>query len=253
MNRLARLCVVATLALAGITACERPPPNPAAEHRKKGNAHLKDKEWKEAAAEYEQSLQADPKQADVWEQKAYAHLQLAEAEKVEEAIIKAAELAPDNAKKNELYRNLASMFIQRQQTEKAEAFFLKAIELNPKDDLALAWVAEIYAQRGNSRKKDPANPELLLKSFEYYDKSIALKPDYAITYVNKRIAVNKYVDYLKKEKDTLEAAAAREKNAATLAELKTKIADSQTQIDTYKKQFDELGQKYAELAKAAKK
>jgi tetratricopeptide (TPR) repeat protein len=252
MNRMGRLWIVGVLALAGVSACKQEPPDPAREHRNKGNKAFNDKEWKKAIEEYELSLQVDPKQAAIWEQKAFAHLQLAEADKVEEAVVKTSDLVTDTKKKNELYRNLASMFVQQKaekSIEKAEQYFLKAVEANPNDDLSLAWLAEIYAQRGGARTKNPGIPDLLEKAFGYYDKAIALNPTYAFTYVNKRIAVNKYMEYQKTQKDATELLAKAEKNAAKRAELKAKADEIQARLDSLKKEYDDLTQKYNEARK----
>lgn len=265
MNRMGRLWIIGVLALAGASACKQEPPDPAREHRNKGNKFFNDKEWKKAAEEYELSLQADPKQAAIWEQKAFAHLQLAEAGKVEEAVLKTTELVTDPKKRNELYRNLASLFVQQKaekSIEKAEQYFLKAVEIDPKDDLSLAWVAEIYAQRGGARTKNPGIPDLLEKSFGYYDRAIAVheamppeavKPEHAFTYINKRIALGKYMEYQKTQKDATELLIKAEKNAARRTELKTKSDELQTRLDSLKKEYDDLTQKYNDRRKAQAK
>jgi tetratricopeptide (TPR) repeat protein len=251
MNRLGKAWMLGVLVLCGAVACMKEE-NPAAEHRSAGNKALEKKDWKKSIEEFGKSLQLDPSQAKVWEQKAYAHLQLRESEEVETSLVKAAELYPDQAKKAELYRNLASMYIQNQNATKAETYFLKTIEVNPQDDLAQAWLGEIYAQRGGARTKNPPVPDLLKKSFEYYDRAIAIKPDFANTYINKRIAVNKLKEYETAQKEAAEQALAKEKDPAKKAELTTQIADTQVRIDDLKKQFDELGAKFTELYKASK-
>lgn len=233
------------------SACAEPP-NPAAEHREKGDAFFRKSQWKEAAAEYAQSLAADPKQPKIWEQKAYAHQQLNESDAADEAYLHTVE-GKTPAEMAEVYRGLAATYMDRKDPERAEKYYLKVVEIDPKDDLSLGWLAEIYAQRGGSRVKTPGIPELLEKSFVYYDKVIALKPDFANTYINKRIAVTKLYDTEKNIMDTANADLRREKkDKAKIEALKGKADKAKARMDELKKDYDALSAKWDELQKAAK-
>src|SRR5687767_13896484 len=97
--------MLGALARSGTTACNKEP-DLATVHRDAGNKHLKNSEWKQAADEYGQSLQADPKQEKVWEKKAYAHVQAGDIEQADATLLKSMEFMSDVAKKAEMYRNL---------------------------------------------------------------------------------------------------------------------------------------------------
>src|SRR5262249_53167028 len=144
------------------------------------------------------------------------------------------------------------MWVQQGLPDRAEPFFLKAVQVDPKDDQTLTWLAEIYAQRGGARSNTaPAKPEALDKALEYLDKVTALKPNESAAYVNKRIALTKYIEYEQLQKAEAMKQAAQEKDAAKVKDLQTQGDKAQTQLDKVKKQFDEVNQKIGDLAKAA--
>ncbi|MET0594538.1 MAG: hypothetical protein ABW133_17690 [Polyangiaceae bacterium] len=245
MNRtrkLALLGVVAALGLAS-ASCK---PDPATEHREKAINFSNESKWKEAIDEYALSLQADPKQEKLWEEKAYAHMQLQENAPFEEAMGKLAELKPDNVKKAEIYRNVGGVFIQKGLGDEAERNFMKAVALNPKDDQSLGWIAEIWAQRGGARAMGvPAKPEALDKALEYTDKVIALKPDETAGYINKRIALTKYIDFYMQQKMAADKDAIGEKDKAKRAEFLAKGDAVMPMIDKYKKMLEDTSAKLA--------
>ena len=247
MSRIRKSALLVAAALALATGCK---PDPATEHREKAINFANQSQWKEAVAEYALSLQADPKQEKLWEEKAYAHMQLQENEPFEEAMVKLAELTPDNVKKAEIYRNIGGVFVQKGLADDAEKNFMKAVALNPKDDQSLGWIAEIWAQRGGARAMSvPAKPEALDKALEFTDKVIALKPNETAAYINKRIALTKYLDYWQQQKASADKDAIFEKDKEKRKEFLTKGDAAMLQMDKYKKLLDETSQKLAEAAK----
>jgi tetratricopeptide (TPR) repeat protein len=248
MNRIRKLVLLgAAAALALATGCK---PDPATEHREKALSFANQSQWKEAIDEYALSLQADPKQEKLWEEKAYAHMQLQENEPFEQAMVKLAELKTDNVKKSEIYRNIGGVFVQKGLGDEAEKNFMKAVELNPKDDQSLGWIAEIWAQRGGARAMGvPAKPEALDKALEYTDKVIALKPNETAGYINKRIALTKYIDYWQQQKAAADKDAVAEKDKEKRKEHLARGDVALPQIEKYKKLLEETSQKLAEAAK----
>jgi tetratricopeptide (TPR) repeat protein len=248
MKRLRGFVLLGALAALVTNGCK---PDVAEQHREKANELANQSQWRQAAEEYGLSLQADPKQGELWEQKAYAHLQVKEFDQVEAAMLKLADFRTEPPKKAAVYRNIGGMWVQQGMNDKAEPFFLKAAQIDPKDDQTLSWLAEIYAQRGGARSSSmAAKPEALDKTLEYLDKVVALKPAESAGFVNKRIALMKYMEYEQLQKAAAEKEAAQEKDAAKLSELKTRAEQAQAQLDKMKKQFDEVNQKIGEIAKA---
>ena len=249
MKAIRRFALLAALVSSAFAGCK---PDLAAQHRDKANEFANQSQWKQAAEEYGASLQADPSQGELWEQKAYAHLQLKEYDQVQAAMLTLADSRTDPPKKAAVYRNIGGMWVQQGMGDKAEPFFLKAAQIDPKDDQTLNWLAEIYAQRGGARAQAaPAKPEALDKALEYLDKVVALKPNETAGYVNKRIALMKYMEYDQAQKNDAQKDAAQEKDAARVKELQTKGDAAQAHLDKIKKQFDEVNQKIGELAKQA--
>lgn len=247
MNRTRKFVVLGAAALALASGCK---PDPATEHREKAINFANQSQWKEAIEEYAQSLQADPKQEKLWEEKAYAHMQLQENEPFEQAMVKLAELKPDNVKKAEIYRNIGGVFVQKGLADEAEKNFMKAVALNPKDDQSMGWIAEIWAQRGGARAMGvPAKPEALDKALEYIDKVIALKPDETAGYINKRIALTKYLDYWQQQKASADKDAVAEKDKEKRKEHLARGDAAMPNIEKYKKMLDETSKGLAEAAK----
>jgi tetratricopeptide (TPR) repeat protein len=288
MKRLGRVgLVISVLTLTGTTACEDKP-DPAKLHRIQGSDFLNKKDWKNAAAEYTLSLQADPNQGEVWKKKAYAHMQMGESEETAKALVKYSEFVKDAQEKADLQLNIAQEYLKARKVEEANAAFAKilatktepkdqtafyrsvadaylkaglldegerqfneALKIDPKDEASLGWLAEIYATRGGARSKDaPVVPEHLDKSLEYYDQVIAINPAYPFSYVNKRIVMAKYLEYEVKQKEIAELEAkANAKNKAKAKEAQARAADHLKRAEDYKRQFDELTVKYTETLK----
>jgi tetratricopeptide (TPR) repeat protein len=266
-------------------------PDPAKEHRIKATNHFKKSEFKDAAAEYELSLQADPNQEKSWKELAYASQQIGDHEKAAEALLKYVEFVKDPKEKTDLYRVAADEFRQANKVEDAEQALLKvmatkekteekaelwrviadqyrqagnldaaeakfneALKLNPKDEASLGWLAAIYSKRGGTERATAvAVPEQLDKAIAYLDQVIALNPDYPFSYINKRIVMAKYVQYEQQQQQAAETEAqAQKKNKAKAAEALAQAADHQKKADEYRKQYDELTQKFTEAQKKAK-
>jgi tetratricopeptide (TPR) repeat protein len=250
MKTLARVVPIVVASLVAFTACKG---NPAAIHRDKGYEYADKGDWKQAAAEFGQSLSLDPNQETIWEQKAYAHMQLKEYEQVEAAMGKIADFKPEPAKKAKVMDNLGGMYIQAGNSERAEKMFLKAIDINPSDDEAYTWLGEIYSQRGGARvPPTPPEPKALLKAIDYYNKLSTIKPDLPNTYINERIAFTKLAEYEQAQKDAAQKdLLAVKKDPAKTQELQAAIADHQARIDQLKKQIDEVTRKFADAQKLA--
>ncbi|MDY7231373.1 tetratricopeptide repeat protein [Hyalangium rubrum] len=241
------------LTLSGTMACEDPP-DPAKIHRVKGSDHLSKKEFKQAAAEYELSLQADPKQEKVWEKKAFAHMQVGETDRALESLNKLLEFKTDPVAKAEVYSSLASLHMTSGRAAEAEGFFNEVLKLNPKDETALGWLAEIYAQRGGARSMAaPLVDEHLQKALGYYDQVIAINPNSANTYLNKRVVMTKYMEHERVQKDVADLEARENvKKADKAAEAKARSEQHAARYEEFKSKIMELNQKFAEAQKAAK-
>jgi tetratricopeptide (TPR) repeat protein len=226
--------------------------NPAAIHRDKANEFADKGDWKQAVAEYDESLRLDPNQESIWEQKAFALIQLKEYDQVEAAMTKLAEFKQDAAKKSEVFRNLGGMYVQSGDSQKAEKMFLKAVEINPRDDQSLSWLGELDSQRGGARSAAPADPKYLDEALAFYDKVLALKPDSAGTYVNKRIIFIKLTEYEQAQRNAaLKDAAAEKKDKNKVHDLEASAAAHQARIDQLKAQIDEVSRKAGEAQKVA--
>ncbi|MCP3100861.1 tetratricopeptide repeat protein [Myxococcus sp. K15C18031901] len=254
MKRLARVGLVfGVLSLGGVVACSEEP-DVAKQHRVKGTNHLAKKEFKEATAEYALSLQADPKQEKVWEKKAFAHMELGETDKAAEAVLKILELKTVPAEKVETYVTLASMYMKGNDLDQAEKYFGEAFKLDPKNETALGWIAEIYAQRGGARSMAaPIVKDALEKALGYYDQVIALNPNSANTYLNKRVVMGRLMEYERQQKEMAESEAKENaKNAAVVAEATARAAEHQKKMDDFQAQFQVMTQKFSEAQKAQK-
>ncbi|WP_224371599.1 tetratricopeptide repeat protein [Hyalangium versicolor] len=278
MKKLGRVgLVLGVLTLTGTLGCEGAP-DPAKEHRIKATNHFNKKEFKQAAAEYELSLQADPNQEKSWKEKAFAHQQVGEHEKAGEALLKYVEFVKNptektdlyrvaadefrqagkvedaekallqvlatkgtNEEKSELYRVIADQYRQAGNLDQAEAKFNEALKLNPKDEASLGWLAAIYSKRGGTENAQAtAVPEHLDKAIAYLDQVVALNPDYPFTYINKRIVMAKYIQYEQQQQTTLEAEARTNKNKAKSAEAMAQAAEHLKKAQEYQKQYEDL-------------
>jgi tetratricopeptide (TPR) repeat protein len=250
MNRVARVVPIVFATLVAFTACKS---SPVAAHRDKGYEYADKGDWKQAAAEFGESLRLDPNQETIWEQKAYAHIQLKENDEAAAAMVKFADFKRDPAKKSKVLDNVGGMYVQADALDKAERMFLKAFEVNPSDDEALTWLGEIYSQRGGARMPPkPPEPQALQKAIEYYDKVIAIKPDLPSSYINERIAFTKLGEYEQSQKDAaLKDAAAAKKDPVKAQELQAAAAAHQARLDQLKKQIDDVTRKFADAQKIA--
>ncbi|MCE9670415.1 tetratricopeptide repeat protein [Myxococcus stipitatus] len=254
MKRLARVGLLfGVLSLGGVVACSEE--NDAAkQHRVKGTNHLAKKEYKEATAEYALSLQADPKQEKVWEKKAFAHMELGETDKAAEAVLKILEMKTAPADKLETYVTLAGMYMKANDLEAAEKNFNEALKIDPKNEAALGWIAEIYAQRGGARSMAaPIVKDALEKSLGYYDQVIAINPNSPNSYLNKRVVMFRLMEYERQQKEMAESEAKENaKDAAIVAEATARAAEHQKKLDDYQAQAQVMTQKFSEAQKAQK-
>ena len=242
-------------ALALVTACKEEPPSPAKIHLAAGDKHRVASEWKEAAAEYGKSLEADPKQDKLWETKAYCHQQAGDTEGAVATLMKWAEGKTDAAEKAKLIRFCADLWKQKPDIDKAEQAYLEAVKVLPTDDESYSWLAEIHAQRGGAKDiKAQAVPAELDKAYEYYSKVVSLKPEVPNAYVNQRVVLYKYLAHYKTEKEAAEAAVKElEKDKKVekekLAEAQAKVEKIQASIDEKQKTLDGVSAKLAEITK----
>jgi tetratricopeptide (TPR) repeat protein len=248
------LLLVGALAIVGASACEKKP-DAATVHREAGDVALGESDWKKAADEFTQSLAADPQQEKIWEKKAYAHLQANDFDQADAAILKTVDFKTDLPKKVEIYRNLGGLYVQRQMPDRAEKYYLEAVKMDPKDDVSIGWVAEIYMQRSGAKDmRSPGVPDLLDKAIAWCDKLIAVKPDLPTPYVNKRIVLTKLYASENTAKDTAtalaEALARTEKDKAEAA--KADAEKHGARMVELKKQLDEVSKQLTEAMKNVK-
>lgn len=239
------------LALAGLTGCDQTA-KVAEEHRRKGNELYKKEQWQAATAEFQLSLNADPKQEKLWQKKAMAHAKAKEMDAAVESLKKTLEFKTEPAEKSEVYRNIGNMFLQMGPIDRAEGYFLEALKVHPKDEAALSWLAEMFSQLGGARAQAaPPVPEHLEKAIAYYDQWIGMNPVATTAYLNKRIALIKYSDYWKAQKDRADAdAIINKKDKVKVAEAQARAADAQAKFDDLKVKFEENNKGLAAAAKA---
>ena len=258
--------MLGVLTLGGTFGCADEKAEKAKEHRVKGTNFLADKEYAKATKEYEESLKIDPTQEKVWEKKAFAHLQAGQTDEAAQAALKMLDFAKTPDDKAGVYRNVAAMYAKNGPLEKAEQYFKEALKINPKDADALSWVAEVHSQRGGARSMAaPAVPEELEKALQVYDQVLALNPNSANTYLNKRIVIAKYMEHAKSLRDAAEQEAvlaatpqapAKGKkpvvdpdSAERVAAAKASSAAHQARIDKLQADFNEVNKLFSEVAK----
>lgn len=246
--------VFGVLALLGAPACKKDP-TPAEIHKEAGDEFLRNNEFAKAAEEYGKSIEADPKQEKLYENKAFCHMNAGDMDSAEATILKTLQFKPDDAAKAAVYYNLAGIYMSKNDMDKAEKNFEKTIELNPKDDQALTWMGEIWSKRGGARDMKAAPvPAALEKAIAYYDKAIEAKPEIPGPYVNKRIAMGKLMESERlakeaAEKEATDAGKDKDKAAAATAEAEKHKA----KMDDLKTKMEELGKKIGEVMKNAPK
>ena len=228
---------------AGVSPPTGAPPDPATFHREQGDRYLRELRWKEAAEEFGKALHVDPSLGMLWERKAYAHWKAGEFDEADAAIMKTLELegAPTQDQKIETYFKLANTYLQGGQIDRAEKYFLMINELNPGNDVALGWLAELYARRGGARTDAPAIPEMLEKSFEYYDQAIEARPDLPNSYFNKRIAIAKYLEWLQQQiQRARQEIKANKKDRTRVKELQEQVAQHQARAKELRRQYEAI-------------
>jgi len=236
-----------------LTGCSKSD-DPAAAHRALGNEYARKDDWAAAAREYGLSLQSNPNDRKVWELKANAHLKLGQLREAGESLAKPAEYTSDPNAKAEAYRLVASMYVEHSEFAEAEKAFNEVLKFDPRDELSLSWLGEFASTRGGARLATaPADPVWLTKAIAYYDKVIAVNPENFFAYVNKRIAINKYIMFEQQEKAQAERLIQLERrDASKAAAARTRLTESTARIEDFQKTSDELSKKIKELQAAQK-
>jgi len=223
--------------------------DPAALHRALGNEHARKAEWAVAAKEYGLSAQANPRDRKVWELKANAHIRLGEVREAAESLVKPAEYTSDPNAKAESYRLAASLYVENREFLEAEKAFAEALRFAPRDELSLSWLGEFASARGGARSMtDPPDAVWLEKAIGYYDRAISVNPNNLFAYVNKRIAINKYIVFEEQERALANRLIHLEhKDASRVAAAEARLNDATTRIEDFKKEIDKLNKKIIEF------
>lgn len=237
----------------GLTGCSKSE-DPAAVHRSLGNEYARKGEWASAAKEYGLSAQANPQDRKVWELKANAHIRAGELREAAESLAKPAEYTSDPAVKAEAYRLVASMYVEHKEFDEAEKAFVEALKYDPRDELSLSWLGEFASARGGARSMtDHPDPVWLTKAITYYDKAIAVNPENLFAYVNKRIAITKYIVFEQQEQASASKLVQLErKDASKAAAAQTRLTESNARVEGFQKDIEELSKKIKELMAAQK-
>ena len=248
----ALLCGLGTASIV-LTGCSKPE-DPAVVHRALGNEYARKAEWAAAATEYGLSLQANPRDRKVWELKANAHLRLGQLSQAAESLTKPAEYTSDPVAKAECYRLVASMYVDQKAFDEAEKAFGEAVKFDPADENSLSWLGEIASARGGARSmSDPPDGVWLMKAIGYYEKVISVNPENLFAYVNKRIALTKYMVLEEQEKELAGKLIQLErKDPAKVAAAQTRLTESTARIEGYQKEIEKLSSKIKELLAAQK-
>lgn len=250
--KLALLSGLFTLSIL-LTGCSKPE-DPAVLHRALGNEHARKADWAAATREYGLSLQANPRDRKVWELKANAHLRLGQVREAAESLAKPAEYTSDPAEKAESYRVIAGMYVEQREFEEAEKAFAEAVKFDPRDELSLSWLGEIASARGGARSmSDPPDPVWLMKAIAYYEKVISLNPENLFAYVNKRIAITKYIVLEEQERALAQRLTQLErKDPSKFAAAQTRLTESTARIEGFQKEIEKLSSKIKEIQAAQK-
>lgn len=244
---------IALAALALFTSCKEQEPFDAA--RIRGSEALKKLDFAAAALEYEKSLELKPDQdPKVWDRAAFANMKAGNFDRAAELLEKSLDRRPDVAAKSETLRNIAGMYKEAQQFDDAEKYFQKAAALDPKDEQSLRWLAFISSQRGGALQPTAeAQPEHLKVALERYDALIALDRARPDSYVNKRIVLVKYLEFLSKQKLSILAdAEAQKADKDAYADAQEQAADTQARIDELTAVLESTSKTLGEVNKAAK-
>jgi tetratricopeptide (TPR) repeat protein len=252
MRRTPTIAPAVVLALLG---CGKP--DLAEVHQNKGDDHFVKGQFKAAAEEYRLSLEANPhqKKADkLLEKEAYAYMKSGDTDQAAAVLLKTMESKTDPKERVELLHTIANIYVEKGPPEKVEQYYLEALKVDPKDLDALAWLGEVASQQGGARSaKAGAVPKYLEKAIGYYDQAIALNPSALLPYVNKRIALLKYVEYERLEKEAAERdAQSAKKRSPALAEAKERAAKAQAQMDELRARIEPISAKISEMTKKPK-
>lgn len=245
---------LAALSLLSLSACKAPEPFDLA--RVKGSELLTRNDFAGAAAEYEKSLALKPDQdAKVWDRAAFANMKAGKFGRAAELLEQSLDRRPEQTAKLDTLRNIAGMYLQQAgDSASAEKYFQKAVALDPKDEQALSWLAEISSQRGGARQQTAEGvPEHLKIALERYDAVLAVNPAKPDAYINKRIVLVKYIEFLKKQKLSILADAENQKkDQEAFDDLQQQAADTQTRIDELMGLLEATTRKLGEVNQAAK-
>jgi tetratricopeptide (TPR) repeat protein len=247
-----RTRTIALVVVLGLLACDKP--DPAEVHQNKGDELFVKNQFKAAAEEYRLSLEANPhqKKADkLLEKEAYAYMKAGDTDQAASILLKTMDSKSDPKEKVELLHTIANIYVEKGPPEKVEQYYLEALKIDPKDLDALAWLGEVASQQGGARSgKAGAVPKYLEKAIGYYDQAIAINPNALLPYVNKRIALIKYVEYERLEKEAAERdAQAAKRNSPAAAEAKERAAKAQAKMEELKVQIEPLSAKISEMTK----
>jgi len=250
-GKAALLCGLAALSIL-LTACSKED-DQAAVHRGLGNDLARKGDWAGAVKEYGLAADANPKDRKIWELKANAYVRLGQVKEAAESLAKPAEYTTDPAAKAEIYRLVAAMYVDQKEFDSAEKAFAEALKFDPKDENSLSWLGEIASARGGARSMTaPPDGVQLMKAIAYYDKAIAVNPENIFSYVNKRIAITKYVLLEEEEKAQAAKLVQLEKKDASKAAAQTRLTESTTRLEGFKKEIEQLTVKIKELQAAQK-
>ena len=248
----ALLCGLSALSIVP-TACSKSD-DPAAVHRALGNDHARKLDWAAAATEYGLSAQANPRDRKIWELKANAHIRLGQLHEAAESLAKPAEYMSNPAEKAECYRLVAGMYVEQREFLEAEKAFLEALKFDPRDENSLSWLGELASVRGGARSMtEPLDPVWLTKAIAYYDKVISVNPENLFAYVNKRIALTKYVVIEEQESALANRLIHLERrDASKVAAAQTRLSESTARMEGFKKEIDAMTTKIKEIQAAQK-
>jgi tetratricopeptide (TPR) repeat protein len=209
----------------------------------------------------ETPAQATAREIELLTEKTEIYVQMVEPEKAIEMFNKRLELVDKQTPPNEAERlaerkaflgSMANLSMQNAKIDLAEQLFNDVLKLDPKDESALGWLAEMYATRGGARSAAaPLVDEHLQKAMAYYDQVLAINPNSAFTYINKRVVLTKYLADVQQQFKVAELEMQENvKKKAKYAEAKAKAEAANTRLIELSNQIQELTAKFTEAQKA---
>jgi tetratricopeptide (TPR) repeat protein len=245
-SRIGSLAGVGSLAALLALGCADKP-NPAIVHREAGDERLQKGDHAGAAAEYQQSLAANPKQEQVWEKLALSKARLGDRDGAAAALLETLPFKRNPEQKAELYRNAAGIYLQSPERDKAEKYLLEVLKLAPEDEGSLSWLAEMEAERGGARSNEaPATPEHLDAALRYYRQLADLRPTSSAPLAHQRIVLSKYLQYLSSRRAAAQQAM-RWKKREDVGEARQRIDEIQRRTGEIQGQLEAVNRKIAEL------